>query len=110
MRDFAAGELTDAGYDVIEAEDAETALLLADEIKFEILFTDIRLPGPMDGWGLAAALRKINPAIRIIYSTGYASNRHQQLPGTHFMMKPYRAPDLLNAIKLLLAIGGVSVL
>jgi CheY-like chemotaxis protein len=103
VRNFVVGQFRHAGYKVLEAETAEAALSLAARTNFEVLFTDIRLPGPMDGWALAVAVRQVNPAVRIIYSTGYASNRHQQLPGTKFMMKPYRARDVLSAVSQLLA-------
>jgi CheY-like chemotaxis protein len=101
VRSFVVEELADAGYDILEADNGEVAAELAVHRAFDVLFTDIRLPGAIDGWDLAKLVRGIRPSMPVIYATGYTSTRAQQLPGTVFLMKPYRPVELLHAIATL---------
>ena len=57
VRETIVCELEDAGFGVLEAETAETGLTILKQRPVSLLFTDIRLPGSMDGWGLAEAAR-----------------------------------------------------
>jgi len=102
VRDFIVDELKEAGYRVLEAENGEAALAVAANEKFDVLFTDIRLPGSVDGWKLAQTVREARPEVAIVYSTGYVPSREMQLHGTRFLMKPYRPPEVLRAIEELL--------
>ncbi len=99
VREFIVRELEDAGFLVLWAESGERAMTLAMTETFDVLLTDIRLPGDIDGWALAKAVRDRKPEIAIIYTTGYAPNRDRQLPGTKFLIKPYRVADVVAAIK-----------
>jgi CheY-like chemotaxis protein len=103
VRSFIVEELADAGYDVLEADNGELAAELAVHRPFDVLFTDIRLPGAIDGWDLAKLVRGLKPRVPVIYATGYTSKRDQQLPGSVFLMKPYRPVELLHAIATLAA-------
>ncbi len=62
--DMISQELTDQGFSVQEADSAETALSIIESGKrVDVLFTDIRLPGEMDGWRLATIARKSKPRL-----------------------------------------------
>ena len=63
--------LTDAGFDVVEAENADAALaLLARDATIRLLLTDIQLPGALDGQVLVERARAINPRLPVIFMSG----------------------------------------
>jgi PAS domain S-box-containing protein len=67
--------LTDYGYEVVDAEDGPAALgILNGDCDFDLLFTDIVLPGGMDGTVLAKRARKLCPTLGVLYTTGYTGN------------------------------------
>ena len=102
----AATELIDAGYDVVEVASGDAALsALRDDPGFDVLLTDIRMPGGTDGWELAEAARLLNPDIAVVYATGYSAVALRPVPDAVFVGKPYRAPVLLAAIASLLTKG-----
>jgi CheY-like chemotaxis protein len=66
-----AEELRDAGFEVIEAVDADEALELYEVLgPFGLVFTDVRMPGTMNGIALAGELRRRNPSMPILITTG----------------------------------------
>lgn len=95
------------GYRVLLARDAEEALgLLATHGKeIDLLFSDIGLSG-LDGFGLGAEARKLNPDLKIMLTSGYADGRtkaklvEQKING--FIAKPYDMSALLQSIRTLL--------
>lgn len=84
--------LQDAGFKVYEAANADEAILLLeahDDIR--ILFTDVDMPGSMNGVALAFAVRNRWPPVQIIITSGYARFPQSQLPsGGLFVPKPYQ--------------------
>jgi CheY-like chemotaxis protein len=68
--------LRDCGYTVLEAGDAAEAIatMLAAE-QVSVVFSDIRMPGPMDGFGLARWLQNNHPDVPILLTSGYNSSR-----------------------------------
>lgn len=109
--DMISQELTDQGFAVLEADTAEAALSIIESGQsVDVLFTDIRLPGEMDGWGLAKTVRKAKPKLPVIYATGYTVERPAmvQVPGSVFLKKPYRPSAIAETIRTLIAapIGG----
>jgi DNA-binding NtrC family response regulator len=93
--------LEDAGFEVIEAEDAEEGLeLLARRPDITALFTDINLPGA-DGFSLAHAARMIRPGLPVIYASG----RHRYpdaaraLPDAPFLAKPFTIASAASTIE-----------
>ncbi|WP_071795167.1 PAS domain S-box protein [Natronohydrobacter thiooxidans] len=91
------------GYRHSEAENAETALeVLRDTDDIDLLFTDIIMPGKMNGRELAAAALRFRPELRVLYTSGYAENAIlQQSPlglSAELLPKPYRRNEL--ALKL----------
>src|SRR5689334_18576839 len=80
VRDTIVHELEDAGFGVLEAETAEAGLAILQQRPVSLLFTDIRLPGPMDGWGLAEAARVLFPNLPVIYATGFTAEEPRLVP------------------------------
>ena len=83
--------LEDAGFDVVDACDAEDALaLLKASVDIAGLFTDVNMPGRLDGIELAHRAREIHPRIRIVVTSGARKVDAASLPsGSHFLPKPY---------------------
>lgn len=100
VRMMAVDMLEDAGYDVREAATADEALeLLEAGDDVDLLFTDIKMPGSIDGLGLARIVGERWPDIRILITSG-----HIMLPETErpvragFLSKPYRGHILASQI------------
>lgn len=84
--------LSDDGFDVHLSGDAGDALrYLRSGKPVDVLFTDIDLPGEIDGGGLARRARELFPDLAVVYASGKASGvRHvAKVPGSIFMQKPY---------------------
>ncbi|HEX6960000.1 MAG TPA: response regulator [Ferrovibrio sp.] len=99
LRAAAAEMLRELGYQVLEAGDAAAALaLLRSRLDIALLFTDIVLPGAMNGRSLADEASSINPHLRVLFTTGYAQHtlaRQGNLePGLHLIAKPFSFFDL----------------
>ncbi len=101
--------LTQSGYRVAESESGEAALALwsAQESKFDLLITDLVMPGNLGGEALAEKLRAQRPALRILLTTGYVDHtiseeRFSNL-GMQLLRKPYTAEELLQSVRRSLA-------
>jgi CheY-like chemotaxis protein len=84
--------LADSGFEVSVATDAAQALdRLADGYAPDVLFTDINLPGDMDGSLLAFAARKLCPTMAVVYASAAwdALSNIRTVPGSTFVPKPY---------------------
>ncbi len=100
-------DLEDAGFAVAPATDAERAVaMLRDGEPVDLLFTDIRLPGTMDGWQLGEAARALRPDLPIIYATAFSQTPPRPTAGSLFFTKPYRSAAIIRAIRSLS--GGES--
>ncbi len=98
LLDTIARGLEDMGYRVVQAMDAEQALsILRQGCEPDLLFTDIRLPGSMDGWQLAEAACEECPDMPIIYATGYSDVQARTVSGGIFLHKPYRPSVVVRA-------------
>ena len=92
MRMSATAMIEEAGYEVVEAGDADEAItMLESHSDIRLAFTDIQMPGSMDGLKLAAAVRGRWPPIKIIATSGrYFARPDGDLPeGALFISKPY---------------------
>jgi CheY-like chemotaxis protein len=104
VREMIVEELTDFGFRVLQADTGEAGLdILRGGQPVDVLFTDIRLPGALDGWHLARAGRAVSPDLHVVYATGYTVERCLQLPGSVFVTKPYRPSVVADTIRSLLA-------
>ena len=85
------------GFVVLEASTgAEALAIVADRSDICALFTDVEMPGELNGVGLAHHVRKLRPLLPIVVSSGRALPRISELPtATRFLAKPYTAYDLL---------------
>jgi len=101
VREIIVTELQDAGYVVLEAETAEQGLDILNDKPVHVLFTDIRLPGEMDGWLLAERARSLHPRLPVIYATGFSSEAPRLVPNSVFLHKPYLPSAVLAAIEKL---------
>ena len=100
LRMMAVGIVEEAGMEPVEAEDADAAIqILERRNDVRILFSDIRMPGSMDGIKLADAVRARWPAINIILTSGHC-NRTDVDPALAdiFFPKPYKFGPLEAAL------------
>lgn len=103
---FAACDIVEsAGYVTREATNATLALsILAQNSSVAILFTDIDMPGPIDGTGLAFETKARWPHIGIIITSGRRPlERHEIPPDAVFLEKPYLEQALIDELKKLTA-------
>ena len=110
VRRYALQALQSLGYAVIEAADGPSALvLIGQRDDVELLFTDVVMPGGMNGRALADAARRLRPGLRVLYTSGYTENaivHHGRLdPGALLLSKPYRRSELDRAIRAALDAG-----
>ena len=97
--------LRELGYLVFEAADAHSALRLLEEQKgnINLLFTDVVLPGGISGAQLAAQATAHWPALRVLFTTGYARNaivHHGRLDaGVQLLTKPYSFDELASKVR-----------
>lgn len=94
--------LTSIGYKVTTANGPAEALEYLAKENYSILFTDIVMPGDMDGVELARKAMLLQPLLRVLLTSGYAERllEDEDLPG-ELISKPYRKTDLVNAISCL---------
>jgi CheY-like chemotaxis protein len=100
LRMDAFDALEAAGYDVVDAANADEAIaILNGRNDIRIVFTDIHMPGPMDGLKLAHFVRDRWPPIKIIATSGYARITEMDLPeGSRFVRKPYQHKEVIGII------------
>jgi CheY-like chemotaxis protein len=100
LRMSAVDHFIDAGYDVVEAATADEALLLLEKHEdFASVFTDVQMPGRLDGVDLATVVSARWPEIRIIVTSGAQAPARRPLP-PHiiFMAKPYQLPAIVRLL------------
>ncbi|HEY5336610.1 MAG TPA: response regulator [Rhizomicrobium sp.] len=85
--------IEDAGYEVVEAANADAAIrILESRPDIHIVFTDVNMPGSMDGLKLARAIRDRWPPVHLIVTSGKHMVHPSDLPtGGRFIPKPYNA-------------------
>ena len=92
--------LVSEGYNVLAAANADDAIeILQSRTDIRTIFTDINMPGSMDGLKLAAAVRERWPPVNIFVTTGMTAPRPDELPAKAvFIAKPYRSGDVLGVV------------
>jgi DNA-binding NtrC family response regulator len=94
--------LEDAGYEVVEASNAADALVkLEERPDIAALFTDVRMPGALDGIDLANAVHARRPDIAIVVTSGVDNGTTDALPtAARFVQKPYTGAQLSKLLQL----------
>jgi CheY-like chemotaxis protein len=97
VRMLAAEVLSEAGFTIVESGSAEEALaVLQTRSDVRVLFTDVNMPGALDGLGLARIVHERAPRVGILIGSGRIRPRPGELPpGVRFIAKPY-APSVLT--------------
>jgi CheY-like chemotaxis protein len=98
---FACGLLEEMGYATRRAGSADEALaMLADGEAVDAVFSDVVMPGTMDGIEFAAVLRSSFPHVAVVLATGYSERlaRSGAPEGTETLLKPYRPDELAGAL------------
>ncbi|MGH6739537.1 MAG: response regulator, partial [Bradyrhizobium sp.] len=108
VRRFAGEVLSEHGYTVHSAGDGESALRLLDaDPAISLLFTDVVLPGGMNGRQLAEEAVRRRPALKVLYATGYTRNaiiHHGRLDAeVELLTKPFTAESMARKIRQILS-------
>jgi CheY-like chemotaxis protein len=103
VRNYVLTQLHSLGYATLSAGNAGAALALVDAgEQFDLLFTDVIMPGGMNGRQLADEVKKRRPMVKVLFTSGYTENaiiHHGRLdPGVNLLAKPYRKTDLARKI------------
>jgi DNA-binding NtrC family response regulator len=102
LRSLMAQRLAGQGFDIVEAESGEKALELLDQFAFDIVITDLRMPG-MDGTQVIEAARERYPAIIAIVITGYGTVKDAveaiKMGASDFIAKPFQFDELLHVLR-----------
>jgi PAS domain S-box-containing protein len=104
LRKKMAESLQRLGYDVIQAGHGEEALRMWEEhrSRIELLFTDISLPGGMNGFQIADAFRASKPSLRVIFSSGYGAeifDEERLTQGTVYLPKPCDLEQMARTVR-----------
>ena len=101
LRMHAAEMIEEAGFSVLEASNADEAIkLLETRLDIAVMFTDIDMPGSMNGLKLAHAVANRWPPIRIVTTSGHFQMRDGDLPaGGLFIAKPYLSHQILSTLR-----------
>ena len=107
VMDLVTSQMESLGYRVLGAASGPHALkILSEDSSVALLFTDIVMPGGMNGRQLAHAALQIRPGIKILYTSGYTQNAivHQGKldQGVQYLAKPYRRSELAQKLRQVL--------
>ena len=108
MRRYVMTQIESLGYTTLEAANASDALRIVDDVAaIDLLFTDVIMPGGMNGRQLVEEALKRRPGLKTLYTSGYTENaivHHGRLDsGVLLLVKPYRKAELARMIRLALA-------
>jgi PAS domain S-box-containing protein len=110
VRAVTAAMLKELQFNVIEADNGARALDIVDrESEIDLLFTDIVMPGGMNGFELGRLARERRPQLPVLYATGYSASYAAPEKGADMLAKPYREADLRSKLRGLLQPRAASV-
>ena len=100
LRALAAWRLEEAGFEVVQAANAAEALqVMKSRADVDVLFTDVQMPGPLDGMGLARKVHEQRPNVLLLITSGNVRPAEGDIPDHgHFLAKPYRPQDVISEI------------
>jgi len=115
VRDFVVAQLRTLGYAPIAAANGLEALAcVRSGAAFDLLFTDVIMPGGISGRDLADEIEKLRPGTRVLYTSGYtdnAINHHGRLDeGVLLLSKPYRKSELARLVRVALGDAAETAL
>lgn len=99
IREFLVDALREAGFYVIHAADGKEALAWCARKAADVLVTDIKLPGEVDGWQIAERCREHNPRLPVIYATGFSPVPHRPVADSVLLQKPFQPDDIVRAVR-----------
>jgi PAS domain S-box-containing protein len=104
VRSYAVSCLSSLGYRVVEAADGREALQkLGEGLEADILFTDVVMPGGINGWEVAERARRTRPGLKVLLTSGYAletlAERGRLPKGAVILNKPYRKAELAKRVR-----------
>jgi PAS domain S-box-containing protein len=103
LRTVVVRQLEVIGLHVLEAENGQMALdVLKEEPRVDLVFTDVVLPGNMDGYALACAIKESYPKLKIIMTSGFPGMRFNETEladSLPLLSKPYRKQDLVRMVR-----------
>ena len=106
IRALVAEVLADAGWDVTEAGSGDAAVALLRQESFDLLVTDVHMPGQADGYEVARQARAQSAGLPVIVTTGRPEPGRPALGGaTAVVLKPFRIDAMLSAIRRIAAIA-----
>jgi DNA-binding NtrC family response regulator len=110
--DLAVSVLSDAGYRPRTAPNGDVALIILQQrgISFDLLITDVMMPGELDGFALARETRELFPEMPIIYLSGFGeapAARSRGAPRGEILPKPWSPDRLLGSVEA--ALEGMSM-
>jgi DNA-binding NtrC family response regulator len=95
--------LREEGYHVIEACDADEALIILESAIPDILVSDVRMPGSIDGLGLLRLVQERFSSLPVILTSGHLEPIEAAAAGaSHFLTKPYRIETLVREVRTVL--------
>jgi PAS domain S-box-containing protein len=107
VRRYVVTQVENLGYTTLEAANAAEALKIIDTARIDLLFTDVIMPGTMNGRQLVEEALKRKPSLKVLYTSGYTENaivHHGRLDsGVLLLAKPYRKSELARMLRLALA-------
>ena len=108
IRMASAAILEDAGYDVLEAADAEEALTaLGCHPEVDVVVTDVQMPGKLDGLKLVEVIAHDYPQVQTLITSGLTGPQEAKESGAaKFLAKPYTAAAIQSAVK---AVGALAL-
>ena len=105
-----ANYLRECGFHVIEAADAAEAIAVFEaNTKVDLVFSDIQMPGELDGFGLARWVRQHHSGVQVVLTSGYvkaAEEAGDLCEDGPVLKKPYDHPLLLDRIRRMLGAAG----
>ncbi|WP_249151106.1 PAS domain S-box protein [Bradyrhizobium sp. JYMT SZCCT0180] len=110
IRDYVTMQLESLGYKVIVASNADEALAIVNRgAVFDLLFTDVVMPGSMNGRQLAETLMARRPSLRVLFTSGYSDGalplKNRAGHGIPLLTKPYRRAELARTLRRCLDIA-----
>jgi CheY-like chemotaxis protein len=104
VRQYVTAQLHSLGYRTLEAANATEALTITESgMEFDLLFTDVIMPGVMNGRELAGEMARRRSNLKVLFTSGYTENAlldHGRLPaGVLLLAKPYRKSELAGMLR-----------